>query len=94
MAKRPYRRVTAYHFRVEGEEIAITQIGQDYVCVEEVSKNGQEDTHMAGVLVMTTDGQFVWEEGEEMFARYTDQSVADGIREYLNKHGLPGRRIA
>jgi len=92
MAKKAYKRVVEYHFEVEDELIAITDIGKDHVCVEEVRKNGQEDTHMSGVLVATTDGRFVWEEGESMFVEYGSKRLADGIRSHLNTHGFPGRK--
>lgn len=48
MATKAYKRVVEYHFEVEEEVIAITDVGKDYVCVEEVRKNGQEDTHAGG----------------------------------------------
>jgi anti-sigma regulatory factor (Ser/Thr protein kinase) len=92
VATKAYKRVVEYHFEVDEEMIAITDVGKDYVCVEEVRKNGQEDTHMSGVLVATMDGKFVWEEGESMFIEYGSKELADGIRKHLNTHGFPGRR--
>lgn len=93
MAK-AYKKVVTYEFEVLETPIAIVEVGDDFVTVEEVEKNGQEDTHMAGVLVATADGNFVWEEGEQMFIDYHSNELADGIREYLNTHGFPGRKSA
>lgn len=86
---RPYKKVVEYHFEVEDETIAITDFGANFVCVEEVRKNGQEDTHMSGTLARTAAGTFQWAEGGASFFKYGSQELADGIRAYLNKHGLP-----
>ena len=84
-----YKKHIEYAFEVCGECVLITNKGPDFVRVEEGRKNGQEDTHMAGVLVKTMDDKFVWEEGEKMFVTYGSQQFADGIREYVTKHGIP-----
>lgn len=87
---KPYQKVVEYHFEVQDETIAITDIGNDFVCVEEVRKNGQEDSHMVGVLSRTADNTFEWKEGERMFVEYGSQELADGICAYLSLHGVPG----
>lgn len=86
---KPFTRVVEYHFEVCGELIAITELGNDFVCVEESRKNGQEDTHMSGCLVLNETNTFAWTEGESMFVEYHSQKLADGIREHLNTYGLP-----
>lgn len=89
MATKSYTRVVEYHFEVEGELIAITDIGKDYVRVDEVRRNGQEDTHMTGVLARAMDGKFVWQEGKDLFVEYGSKELADGIVKHLNTHGAP-----
>lgn len=93
MAK-PYKKHVEYSFEIGGEVILITDWDDDFVRVEEGRKNGQEDTHMAGCLVATTAGTFVWEEGEKMFIRYASKEFADAIRSYINTHGVPGKKAA
>jgi hypothetical protein len=85
----PYRKVTEYHFTVDGVVIAVTEVGEDYVCVEETRKNGQEDCHMSGTLELDEAGKFVWSEGKGMFVDYASESLADGILDYLNMFGPP-----
>ena len=93
MAK-PYKKHVEYSFEIDGETILITDWDDDFVRVEEGRKNGQEDTHMAGCLVATTAGTFVWEEGEKMFIRYASKELADAIRSYINTHGVPGKKVS
>lgn len=83
-----YEKVIEYHFTVCGERIAITNIDCEVVYVSEVSKNGQEDTHISGEL-HKVGNKFVWVDGEDMFSQYHSQKLADGIRKHLNKYGLP-----
>lgn len=85
----PYRRVVTHEFRVCDELIAITDFDEDFVYVEEVAKNGQEDSHMSGKLVTDCHGVFIWAEGEEQFIEYHSEKLADGIRQHINRHGLP-----
>jgi hypothetical protein len=85
----PYKTVTRYQFEVCDELIAITEVGEDYVIVEEVRNNGQEDTHMSGVLAFNESGEFSWSEGERLFVEYGSQKLADAICLYLNEHGVP-----
>lgn len=89
MSGEAYTKVIHYHFEVAGEVMAITDVGDDFVCVEEVNKNGQEDSHMVGVLEQCVNGMFIWSEGESMFVRYGSKELADGIRKHLNTHGKP-----
>ena len=83
-----YIKDVRYLFEVADEVIAITDFDESWVHVEEVRKNGQEDTHMSGELVR--DGvNWDWNSGREMFAEYHSEELADAIAEYLNVHGLP-----
>jgi hypothetical protein len=90
--KRPYTKVVAYHFEVQGESLAITNIGKDHIYIEDTRKNGQEDTHMFGVLLLTCGGTYIWEDEDNMFVRYHSKELANEIRRYVNKHGCPGRK--
>ena len=87
-----YTKRIEYDFKVWDEILSITEIGKDYVFVEETRKNGQEDTHMEGCLVQMTDGNFAWE--NENFSEYYSSEFADEIREYLNRNGYPNKRKA
>lgn len=89
---KPYKRVTHYHFEVGDHNLAIVDKSKDFLTIEEVDKNGQEDTHMIGVLVATEAGSFVWESGKNMFDEYGYEGLSDEIREYINTHGIPGMR--
>lgn len=86
-----YKKIVYYRFEVCGELIDITEIAEDgtVIVLEEVRKNGQEDTHMAGVLEKAESGVWVWEEGEDSFRDYGSDDLADGILEHINKHGAP-----
>ena len=84
----PYKPVTQYHFEVCDELIAITEVGEDFVIVEKVRKNVQEETHMWGVLKPNKSDGFSWHHGE-MFVEYGSQKLADAICLYLNEHGVP-----
>lgn len=93
----PYALEYTLVFLVEGESIAITdqgmsdKTGKRWVWVEEVRKNGQEDTHMSACLDETDDG---WkydevEGGGDCFETYHSKSLKDGIREYLKNNPPP-----
>jgi hypothetical protein len=94
MSAEAYTKVVHYHFEVAGEMMSIADVGDDFVCVEEVAKNGQEDSHMVGVLEQSDDGLFAWSEGESMFVLYGSKELADGIRKHLNTHGVPKPTIS
>ena len=84
-----YKKHVEYHFEVCGELVALTVSNKNSCYVEEVRKNGQEDTHMSGDPVRNIQGKMEWEDGEETFSRYHSKKLADGIQKYVNKHGLP-----
>ena len=85
----PYEKQIHYLFKVSDNIYAITEIGDNYICIEETRKNGQEDTHMYGML-QYINNKWVWsttETGREQFDTYDGDP--DGILEYIKKHGLP-----
>lgn len=86
-----YQKIVYYRFEVCDTPIDITDIAEDgrQVVIEEVEKNGQEDTHMKGVLEKSESGHWKWVEGEHMFRDYGSDELADGIVEYLGTHGIP-----
>jgi len=94
-----YSRQVLYLFEVEGEQIAACwteEDGEDAIRVEETRKNGQEDTHMNGILVHDhKTGSWVWAEmwGSECesFSDYHSKGLADGIVNYINQHPLPSQ---
>lgn len=92
MANQGYTKVVQYHFEVEGELLAITDADKYYVRVKKIQNNGQEDTHMVGVLCVTMNNKFVWESGRHLFVEHGSESLADGIQKHLNTYGFPGRR--
>lgn len=84
-----YTKVTQYAFNVLGWQLAL-EFDNQAVYIEEMEKNGQEDTHMNGTVLRNDDGTFKWEEGERrMFVDYGSSRLADGIIEFLDTHGVP-----
>mgnify|MGYP007077483801 CR=1 FL=1 len=93
-SKSHYEKKVSYQFQVgspDSDPYAITEFDDDSCTVEEVRKNGQEDTHIRGTFIK---GQGVWEldlnEGN-MFDTYVYSGHAQEIADYLNEHGLPGQ---
>lgn len=82
-----YVKHVEHRFEVLGEMFAIVAFDPDWVMVEEVRKNGQEDTHMSGELVLCSEWE--WAEGEGAFVRYGSRELADGIVDYLRRWGVP-----
>lgn len=87
-----YKVHTEYRFEALGELIAITDIAFDGSCVtvEEVRKNGQEDTHCTGVIAREADVGWTWDEGRDMFARYHSEKLANAILAHIRIYGIPG----
>ena len=86
-----YTREVKYRFEVCGEGFAIRPFqhkGDSCVEVEETRKNGQEDTHMVGVLVKGDDG-WQWDEGQEQFERYGGNEIVAAIPAFLNQNPPP-----
>ena len=79
-------------FSVDNTRLVITDYGSDYACIEEVAKNGQEDTHMSGTVELDDDGQFDWSKEDKdynMFEKYASKQFAAQILTFFNTHGLP-----
>lgn len=91
VSKKAYKRVVEYYFEVDGKMFAITDVGKNYVRVENVRKNGPEATHMLVVLLVTMEGKFVRGGGESRFVDHRSESLADAICKYVNTHGFPCR---
>lgn len=58
-----YRQETRYRFEVNETRFVITDWGSDWLYIEEVRKNSQEDSHMVGGIVLKDDGP-EWEDKE------------------------------
>lgn len=88
-----YRLHKELRFEVCGEEFTVTQLyagDQSTLFVEEVRKNRQEDTHMAGELQLR-NGKWEWEDdwARKQFARYGNEGVEVAIPAYLDAHPIP-----
>lgn len=77
-------------FTVCSEEFAITGNNGFRIEIEETAKNGQEDCHMSGELVLG-DGTWSWaaDFGRESFDAYGNDGVADAILAYINANPPP-----
>lgn len=82
----PYKTTIIYEFEIDGEYFGITDFGADFFEVDEMTKNGQEDTHMGGYAVLK-DGAWAWD--YESFSEYMDAGTAAAILAYVTEHGLP-----
>ncbi len=93
----PYIQLTKFYFKVEGEVLEIAyNHPEGLIEVSETRRNGQEDTHMSG-LIDKVDGRYMWskvfdedEPGRNMFAIYHSKELVNGIISYLNENGVPG----
>lgn len=87
-----YEKIVRYRFKVCDTPIDITEIDESdegvVVAIEEVEKNGQEDTHMSGALLLDGSG-WRWIEGRRMFVDYGSERLATAILEFLKTNGLP-----
>lgn len=88
----PYRKQILWNFEAGGECWAITKISEnrEHVEIEEMRKNGQEDTHVY-VEANLIDGRWVVDpEGAEYgIDRYFGAEFRQYIEAYLDGHGLP-----
>ena len=76
-----------YLFEVEGVLYFIDDFTYSYAEVEEVRKNGQEDTHMRGSLLLNEDEKWEWE--DENFSCYAGVKTAQAILDYVQHNGIP-----
>ena len=86
-----YKQVTQWEFEVECTRLAIVDWRLDVdpkVWIEELDKNGQEDTHMQGVLEYH-DGEWWWTEGREGFVMYESEALANAIPMFLKDNPFP-----
>ena len=88
-----YEKVTTYEFETEdGMRYGLSQLhpvdnSPPWCYIEELRKNGQEDTHMTGVLGLVNGKWAFLEESEYSFDEYGNG--VDYILQHLNKHGHP-----
>jgi len=66
-------------------------IADDALSVEDARKNGQEDTHMFGVIRYSEpDEEWIWCEVEgQNFDKYDDPKTPGEILKAINEHGPP-----
>lgn len=76
-------------FKINGDTFYVTDYCSRTICVEEAEKNGQEDTHMSGVISVREDGQYVWVEGEHLFKTYGYRELPNQIVEYFKEWNFP-----
>ncbi len=82
----PYTKTVIYEFEIDGEHFGIDRFDADSFSCEEMTKNGQEDTHMGGEAVLVGG---VWKWDYESFSDYLGADAAASILAYVQKHGLP-----
>lgn len=89
-----YKRVVAYHFEAGDYWWSVDPAtpGQTHLEVEELRKNGQEDSHVyAGANLV--NGKWVVTRGDEYgsasIVTYFGDEAADALEAFLNEHGLP-----
>lgn len=91
---RAYSKIISYEFSVDGEAFLLFSSGlREEVLIEDARKNGQEDTHLYGSLVLT-DG--VWkldESSVEHLNSYFDPRLVEEIENYIAKNGIPNDLI-
>ncbi len=88
-----YKRMVSFEFVVDGIWLVTTGIHRNsngvFIDVEELRKNGEEDTHMHGYLKLT-DGKWSWDPDEhENFSKYESESFADAIVAFVNENPPP-----
>ena len=85
-----YEKKVTYEFEVDGQQLALEDLGEGFWGVEDLRKNGQEDTHMYET-VRERNGKIDWvlEDDFNSFAEYESQEQADAILEFLRANGLP-----
>lgn len=94
MTDKAYKKVIDHTFKVCDVLISITYFNNDagIIKLEEVRKNGQEDTHMKATMYRDDDsGVWEWENGNgnTMFAEYHSQDLEDSILAYIQQNGCP-----
>ena len=86
-----YEKKVTYEFEVDGQRLGLEDLGEGFWSVEDLRKNGQEDTHMIET-VLESKGTIDWlleDNSYNSFVEYTSQRQADAILEFLRANGLP-----
>ena len=87
---KPYMKVVEYIFKIGDTPYAITgHNGSDWVSIEEVLKNGQEDTHFYGEANLVEGKWALDKDACEQLRMYEYESTPREIEAYLDKHGRP-----
>ena len=94
MGEGPFKKEVLYHFEAFGDWYGISPLsppdedGKRYAEVEELRKNGQEDTHMSGIVCYDpADSSWTVIEGVSQFDTYGEG--VEPIESYLRGHGHP-----
>lgn len=87
-----YKKVVRWQFRIDGIHFAITRFDADEMEVEELRKNGQEDTHFYGRLESVDDRWVLEADSRKHLGEYWYYGLADQLEAYINKHGTPSTR--
>lgn len=89
-----YRKIIRYEFDVDGEDFLLAPSGQrGCVLIEDAAKNGQEDTHFYGSLILVGG---VWKLDEDSVTDlkyYFDSRLIDNIENYIAENGIPHELI-
>lgn len=84
---KPYKKNVSHLFEAGGEFWEVTLFGKEWLEFTEVSKNGQEDTHMSG-FVELKDGKWVLDSD----SRRSIDTYGPGyevLEAFFNTHGVP-----
>jgi hypothetical protein len=89
MMSNPYKKEISWVFTVNGDSWRISDIQSDKilgftVTIEETRNNGQEDTHMYGILLYPS---YNWL--SENISKYDSESMRDAIAEFIRENDLP-----
>jgi hypothetical protein len=89
-----YTKQVRYLFNVAGFQISGQFVRDNddvpQIHLEETRKNGQEDTHMSGVVECVEGGWVYADDGAESFDTYGDSDLANAILDYLDENPFPG----
>lgn len=77
-------------FEVCEEEFSVIRQDEDTLYIAETRKNGQEDSHMCGLLILSNN-KWIWESDfdREQFCTYGSEEIANAIPAYINAHPIP-----
>ena len=84
-----YKKVVKYLFEVGGERWYAEKQPNGTIDISETRNNGQEDTHMEGVLELNEKGKWQWESEENTIRDYAGEKMAFNILKYINSNPLP-----